>query len=217
MRGKIYVEVFEHALFNNSVTVWNSWPKDYNDEYWRMKWDKLKIKWVGFLKGMYRKKNGPRYWAMDSALDCSNIKQIKKNFGVFSFIKRARIDKKSVKHAMTKKGLKPYYPIPVKRHTIWIYDKNKPIYFLRDDKNNIWLLQSIFSTTSSFELMDCKKEYLQNVRLPRDWSYHSYTPPKNICLPSIKKTAYILRDDLKNTFMKMHASLPFYKELLCIK
>ena len=46
MRGKIYVEVFEHALFNNSVTVWNSWPKDYNDEYWRMKWAKLKIKWV---------------------------------------------------------------------------------------------------------------------------------------------------------------------------
>ena len=66
-------------------------------------------------KECIEKKNGPRYWAMDSALDCSNIKQVKKNFGIFSFIKRANIDKRSIRHAMTKTGIKSYHPIPIKR------------------------------------------------------------------------------------------------------
>lgn len=204
MRGNIYFETFEYYLFGGSISVWNTWPNNYNDIYWTMLWKFFPTTKWGIK---CNRKNGPRYWAMDKAID-KNGMQPKKSVYDFFFTKRATIPKSTLKNAFVNKKLKPFYPIIIERDTIWIYEKNKPIFILQDKKKRLWILQSTINPIFN-ELLDYNY-YKEEVDLPRDWMYIVHIPKKTLQIPSLNKRAFILRDTLENTFMFVDPTSSIY-------
>lgn len=106
------------------------------------------------------------------------------------------------------KAKEPYQTHDVKRHTTWIYEKDKPIYELIDPKGNVFVMQS-YSIQKSPQTESSLRALGKKLNLPSGWHFKTGVLKQSETLEAIHNVAVVVQDDLLNTYQK--ASVDFLR------
>lgn len=204
MRYEKYYEIFHKHLFSNKFIIWNTWPYKYDTPMESILWYEIKEKKTGFTRLI---KNGPRFWMIDKAISYEKKSDKIKKINSMKFLKRAFINVKDIKENCNSGKLKLWTPLRIVRNTSWIYYRHAPIYYIKDDKDDTWILQSIDRYTKDSKYYKTPDKYYKQLEmagytLPQKWSYHVMILPYSVSINTGHDGAYILRDCFGNTFMK---------------
>jgi len=149
------------------------------------------------VKAVY--KNGPRYWTMDNIK--SNYKKEELTIGCLKLNKVAELEIHTIEPP------EPYTEYEINRETEYTYYKNKPIYILVSQEGNGYIMQSY--TTMVLENLTIEQlRFLgKKLKLPEGWSYTVGNIPFTFTLSTQKDKAYVIQDNLKNTYQKVSSSI----------
>lgn len=138
-------------------------------------------------------KNGPRGWLM-GAIEVPT--GIVRNFQGVKAVWESTLqgDPSTIKST-------PYTSSVVARDSSMVFPAGKPLFILNDpESNSSWVMKSwseIVDPSVGYEQLSTLGERL---KLPKGWSYHVYTPAKDLTISAIKGNAHIIQDELLNTY-----------------
>jgi haloalkane dehalogenase len=199
MRGKRYCELLiatrDHLKVQAAVYS-TAGLNDCPDNLWSsIEADTLK-KQLGAIAVV---KNGPRYWMIDAS-SYSVPGEVKTFDGL-----QARED------AMLELPLSslvgginqsPYVVRTVDRTTVWTFLAGKPAYELVDPDGKVYVMQSYAQIVDPKLTMSELATLGSRLKLPSGWKYRVVTPKSNILVRAIDGKAYVVQDDLKNTYQR---------------
>lgn len=199
MRGERYGEVLLGSgglLVPNSFDVYNTIGlNDCPEELWS-KLDAEKLKKETGAKVV--KLNGPRYWVIDGLTGSSLVNKEKRSFDGLD-MRLAGTLELTMKDKMSLG--KPYIIHQVARKTTWVFKAGKPVYQLIDPDGAVYFMQS-FSAQKAKQDMDSLAKLGSKLTLPSGWKFRTLTLSKDFNLSAIDGMAYVVQDDLENTYQK---------------
>lgn len=199
MRGERYGEVLLGSgglLVPNSFDVYNTIGlNDCPEELWS-KLDAEKLKKETGAKVV--KLNGPRYWVIDGLTGSSLVNKEKRSFDGLD-MRLAGTLELTMKDKMSLG--KPYIIHQVARKTTWVFKAGKPVYQLIDPDGAVYFMQS-FSAQKAKQDMDSLAKLGSQLTLPSGWKFRTLTLSKDFNLSAIDGMAYVVQDDLENTYQK---------------
>lgn len=202
LRGKRYCEVvlseglFKFAVYNSQSL--NDCPQD--------KWQNLSTTKIrANTKSLFVKLNGPRYWAFDSIEYTPLIKRTEKDF---QGIKMKKIAYVNINPMTLITGAQGYKVHKVDRNTTFIYTVGKPIYELISPSGDVYVMQSY--SVEKAKISESDLANLKNkLKLPDGWKFKTGIAKKTEYLTTTNNEAYVLQDDLLNSYQRApHELLP---------
>jgi hypothetical protein len=204
LRGKRYGEVLLGTgglIMPKQVEVYNTIGlNDCPDALWS-KLDPKKIKQDTGAK--FVRLNGPRYWVIDGMKNSSLVSKDKKNFGGID-MREAGILQLSAD--VRQSAGKSYVIHKVARHTIWVYKAGQPVYQLIGPDKSVYFMQS-FSVQKEQQTVDTLSSLGKRLNLPTGWQFRVLKLSKDFELPAEKGVAYVVQDNLSNTYQKSSAKV----------
>ena len=97
----------------------------------------------------------------------------------------------------------PYTPGRITRDTEWLYRKGKPAWLLRTPEGKVWVMQVFTKEKDSSLSMDTLDSVGSKLHLPAGWKFEKKVLTEDLSLQPRRADgdAYIMRDDLGNTYM----------------
>ncbi len=191
------IPLFRHGL-NVSVDVYNT--IDFNDCPAAL-WNRLDARQLAKLYGaMEVKLNGPRYWVLDGLTASGDTVDGRVvNVGGIQMRQRASIDAHLWNVLF---GHKPYTDTTVKRSTIYLYRKGRPVYELRSPSGDSYRMQSYAQIVDHQLTLGDLEGLARRLKLPKGWSYtaRTLTVDEHLAANGI---AYVLQDELQNSYQKL--------------
>jgi hypothetical protein len=143
--------------------------------------------------------NGPRYFMMDEA-SLQKPGSVERFGGLQA---RHLADVQISLMTMLHGRAKPYTESSVKRTSMFLYRKGRPIYQLSAPDGYTYVMQT-YSLIVDPKLTQAQLPSLgQRLRLPSGWSYKVCRPDTDLILRSTG-TAHVLQDDLENSFQRLN-------------
>ena len=99
---------------------------------------------------------------------------------------------------------KPYVIHDVARKTIWVFKAGRPVYQLISPDGAVYFMQS-YSVQKEPQSMDSLANLGSKLSLPKGWSFRTATLTKDYQLKAVDGMAYVVQDDLENTYQKSTA------------
>lgn len=98
---------------------------------------------------------------------------------------------------------KPYAAAEITRDTEWLYQKGKPVYLLRAPEGKVWVLQVYSHAVDKALSLDNMHQLGSKLALPEGWKFEVKVLDKDLSMEPrrTKGVAYIMRDNLANTYM----------------
>lgn len=202
MRGERYGEVLlgkGGLLIPSEFDVYNTIGlNDCPQELWE-KLDADKIKKENGVKAVIL--NGPRYWAIDGLTNSKLVSTVQKNFGGIEMRQAGTIelglrDKLSLG--------KPYAVHKVARTTVWVFKSGRPVYQLISPDGDVYFMQS-YSVQKEKQDMESLAKLGSKLHLPSGWQFKTQNLNKDFFVKAIDGMAYVIQDDLDNTYQKTTA------------
>jgi hypothetical protein len=147
--------------------------------------------------------NGPRYWVIDGMTNSSLISKEKREFGGIA-MRQAGTVKLSLKDELSMG--RPYSIHEVARDTTWVFDAGKPVYQLIDPDGSVYFMQS-FSVQKQKQDPSTLSKLDGQLKLPNGWKFRTLVLSKDFEVKAINGIAYVVQDDLDNTYQKSSAKV----------
>jgi haloalkane dehalogenase len=198
VRNQRYCEIF---LANGSLSlitldVYNTLGLNDcpNDQWKALKPDALKKEFHARQVVM----NGPRYFMMDTIAEQSSG-QVQSFDGL-----QARKVATFQMHpsGLGGRGKPPYTEQAINRDTDYTFDKGKPVYELVSPDGHTYVMQSYSVMVDPNLTQDQLVNLSSRLKLPKGWKYQSPVLDRDLVMKS-GGTAYVIQDDLKNTYQRM--------------
>jgi len=198
MRGNRYCEVLIVTPVDGKVTatVYNSWPLNTcPDDLWTAL-DPVAI--AAEYGAPLAILNGPRYWLMDSVEKTDRSNMTKASFGGIDMYLQATVDIGPLSEAMT-----PYKEHAVDRSSAFSYNAGQMIYELTAPTGEVYVMQtwgqSVDPSLEEADLADLGARLAP----PAGWTFSSRTLTETFVIDTSTQTAYVLRDDLQNSYSRV--------------
>ncbi|MBX9687742.1 MAG: hypothetical protein K2X27_13635 [Candidatus Obscuribacterales bacterium] len=204
MRGERYGEILlgkGGLLIPSEFDVYNTIGlNDCPEELWS-KLDPEKIKKETGVKAV--KLNGPRYWVIDGLTGSTLVSKVQRNFGGIE-MRHAGTLELSIKDKLSLG--KAYATHKVARKTIWVFKAGRPVYQLINPDGEVYFMQS-FSVQKEKQKLDSLEQLGSKLKLPEGWKFRTLNLKKDFELKAINGIAYVLQDNLENTYQKSSAKI----------
>ena len=141
--------------------------------------------------------NGPRYFMMDTISERGSGEV--QSFGGLKMRKVATFQMKPT----GRKPSPPYTEQAIDRDTDYLFDKGEPVYELVAPDQHVYVMQSYSQIVDPSLSQDQLASLGNRLRLPKGWKYQVHNPDSNLEMKSGGK-AYVVQDDLKNTYQRMN-------------
>lgn len=142
--------------------------------------------------------NGPRYWAMDGI---ENNPLVVKEEKKFKNIKMHRIATVHLNLLDVLGSFSGYREQRVERDTTFVYDAGKRIYELVGPNGQVYVMQSYSTQKQTLS----KKDLINlgsKLSLPKGWKFKTGILKKRARLKTEDKEAYVLQDNLMNSYQR---------------
>ena len=195
LRNVRYCEVFvvRKHFFSTTAGVYNTLGlNDCPPEKWAsLDTAKLKKEWNVTAIIL----NGPRYFIMDrNALEKPGKVQS------FDGLDARLLAELEIKPNSNKRM--PYTENGVQRQNRYVYDRGKNVYELLSPNGNVYVMQS-YSQEVDKELNEAGLLTLNGrLKLPNGWKYRTRTLDEDLVIENVGGKAYVIQDDLKNTYQR---------------
>jgi hypothetical protein len=205
MRGERYGEIMlgkGGLVVPSEFDVYNTIGlNDCPQELWA-KLDPEKIKAETGAKAV--KLNGPRYWMIDGLTGSTLVSTEIRTFGGIQMrhagtIELAFRDKLHLG--------KPYAIHRVARKTIWVYKAGRPVYQLIGPDGAVYFMQSYSVQKDPKQDVDSLALLGARLQLPENWKFRTLNLSKDYMLQAVDGMAYVVQDDLENTYQKSTAKV----------
>ena len=145
--------------------------------------------------------NGPRYWVLDQIIASGDsVNGEVKTFGDLKMQYRAKIEV-PLSSATAGSGIS-YTAIAVQRNTEYVFSGGKPIYQLVSPEGDVYIMQTYAQIVDPKLTINDLPTLGTRLKLPTGWQYRSTTPDQDLHLV-VNGTAYVLQDDLQNSYQKV--------------
>lgn len=202
LRGKRYGEVLlgkGGLVVPDEFDVYNTIGlNDCPEELWS-KLDAEKLKAETGAKAV--RLNGPRYWTIDGLRNSVLVDKTKRTFGGIE-MRQAGTLKLSIKDKLSIG--KSYVEHQVARKTIWLFLAGKPVYQLISPDGSVYFMQS-YSVQKEKQDPDSLVKLASQLKLPNGWKFRSQTLKKDFEVQAINGVAFVVQDDMENTYQKSTA------------
>lgn len=139
--------------------------------------------------------NGPRYWAIDDVRKRPGGERVQKTFGSLLMNRLA-----TVKITSPAEAVLPYVASAVSRSAVMTFDAGSEIYELTDAEGKKYVMQS-WSQQVDPALSEADLPGLgARLQLPEGWTYASRTLTEPLQVVTLDEPAYVLQDDLRNSY-----------------
>lgn len=140
--------------------------------------------------------NGPRVWTLD---------WIEVNVGAerdFNGLKARWVTWFPIPKDMDlkKKGSTYYKPVQVERHTKFGFNKGKPVFMLDAPTGESFIMKSLSLEEDKNQTYDSLTTLGSRLKLPDGWKYRVATLDNDLVLTPDNGVAWIVQDDLLNTY-----------------
>ena len=195
LRNVRYCEVFvvRKHFFSTTAGVYNTLGlNDCPPEKWAsLDTAKLKKEWNVTAIIL----NGPRYFIMDR-----NALEKPGKVESFDGLDARLLAELEIKPNSNKRM--PYTENGVQRQNRYVYDRGKNVYELLSPNGNVYVMQS-YSQEVDKELNEAGLLTLAGrLKLPNGWKYRTRTLDEDLVIENIGGKAYVIQDDLKNTYQR---------------
>ncbi len=199
IRNKRYCEIFvvTGGLLGLTATVYNTLScNDCPEDVWKsIDIEKLKDE----LSARAIIMNGPRYFMMDR-IGQTGKEPERVMLGGLEMKERATIPVS--KEAAEKGGSKPYEENTILRSTEFVYNKGNKVYELMSPSAT-YVMQSYSLIVDSNLSVSDLDNLESRLTLPKGWKYQVRILDDDLILKTIEEgKAYVLQDDLKNTYQR---------------
>lgn len=140
--------------------------------------------------------NGPRVWTLD---------WIEVNVGKerdFNGLKARWVTWFPIPKDMdlNKKGSTYYKPVQVERHTQFGFNKGKPVFILDAPNGDTFVMKSLSLEQDKTQTYESLTSLGSRLKLPAGWKFRVAVLDKDLVLTPDKGVAWIVQDDLLNTY-----------------
>jgi len=97
-------------------------------------------------------------------------------------------------------GLEAYKPLQSHRKSMFIFEKNKPVFILEDTQGTPWVMQAYFKITDPALTYDSLKDLGSKLKPPGGWKFRVAVPKKNLMISTPEDYNWIIRDELGNIY-----------------
>ena len=142
--------------------------------------------------------NGPRYFMMDRAVITSKMPEDIRKFGrlTMQLAGKLRLSKSD------DLPRKPYTESVVDRNTRWLFSKGRRVYELRSPDQKRYIMQS-YSNQIKKQTPRSLESLGKALRLPKGWKFRTYILDKDLAVSTNNGKAYVVQDDLRNTYQRV--------------
>ncbi len=145
--------------------------------------------------------NGPRRFALDSAIAGSSATGETKDFGGITMEKVAELQL-PVSQLQQMQGGMPYTEVVVMRDNTWTFDAGREVYELVSPVGDTYVMQS-FSQQIDPDLVRWELPLLgSKLALPAGWSFRAVPQPATLNVVATGE-ATVIQDELGNTYQKL--------------
>lgn len=142
--------------------------------------------------------NGPRYFLMDS-----NSLANPGGVATFGGLQARHLASVDISLADVLRGrAKPYTATTVNRTTRYVYRKGLPTYQLISPDGQTYVMQTYARIVDPKLSMSDLPTLGRRLKLPKGWQYKVVVPKEDLVMTTTGK-AYVLQDDLQNSYQKM--------------
>jgi hypothetical protein len=202
MRGQRYGEVLVGkggVIAPTSFDVYNTIGlNDCPQALWS-KLDAQKIKAETGAKMV--KLNGPRYWMIDGIRNSSLVSKQIRSFGGLQMRQAGTLELSLMDELSAGK---PYSIHKVARNTTWVFDAGKPVYQLISPDDSVFFMQS-YSVQKQNQDQKTLANLGSQLKLPKGWKFRSVVLKNNFDVTAANGMAYVVQDDLDNTYQRSSA------------
>lgn len=197
-RGTVWCEIVPLVGTPPNVVahIYNSSPVDECTEEKTANLDVAKLtKDLGVSKVVI---NPGRYWTLDRATAFSSGEVV--DFNGIKAQWGATMTPQDVANLL---GTKPFTVAEIVRDTEWFFSKGKPVYLLRTPEGKVWVLQVFSKLVDKTLSMDTLDQLGRKIQMPAGWTFEVKVLDRDLSLQPrwAKGAAYIMRDNLGNTYM----------------
>jgi len=191
------VPLFQHGL-KLSVDVYNT--MGLNDCPSAL-WNRLDARQLAKLYGAKEVKlNGPRHWVIDGLTASGDTVDGRVvDVGGIQMRQRATIDLRLWNVFF---GRNPYTETTVKRSTIYLYRKGRPVYELLSPAGDRYRMQAYAQIVDPDLTLGDLEGLAGRLKLPKGWTYSVRTLTADEHLAA-HVVAYVLQDELQNSYQKL--------------
>ena len=141
--------------------------------------------------------NGPRHFMMDR----NGIKTAPQTPGTFGGIQMRLLAYVEINPLMQNRT--PYTETAVERQTQYIYDAGKNVYELTSPNGIQYIMQSYSLEVDKSLDVAGLANLGSKLKLPKGWKYEVKMLDKEMAVRNSGAKAYVLQDDLKNSYQKL--------------
>jgi len=155
--------------------------------------------------------NGPRYWTMDTV----RTTEIHDDIRRFDCLDARLVAKIPCGFSDLYQWVQPYRVRLINRKTVYFFNAGKPTFRITNPEGDVFIMQSyttmVWEELSLDNLADIWT--LGKLELPEGWRYDVVVPEQHYALGTEDGNAYVIQDNLKNTYQKMVGSYVNYLEV----
>jgi hypothetical protein len=144
-------------------------------------------------------RNGPRYFLMDSSSFEVPGQAVSFDGLPMRLVAHIALPPGSL---LPWKKREPYTITTIRRTTRWTYDAGKPAYELTDPGGATYVMQSYAQIVDPHLTPDSLASLATRLKLPPGWRYRQITPEAPLNVVSLGGTAYVIQDDLQNSYQR---------------
>jgi hypothetical protein len=167
-------------------------------------WSKLDADKIKAATGAKMVKlNGPRYWVIDGMENSSLVSKEVRDFGGIQ-MRHAGTIELTLKDELSLG--RPYSIHKVARNTTWVFKADRPVYQLISPDGSVYFMQS-------YSVQKVKQDPMtlaalgSQLKLPDGWKFRTVLLKKDYEVKAQDGVAYVVQDDLDNTYQKSAAKV----------
>jgi hypothetical protein len=142
--------------------------------------------------------NGPRYFLMDQVMARGETStEVVYAFGGIDMAKRAEL-------TLSRRNPEgqPYIEQQVDRNVTWVFYAGKPVFELVAPSGEVYVMQSYAQIVEKGLTYDQLAGIGARLTLPTGWTYRTRTAEQDLLVSAFGE-AYVLQDDLRNTYQRL--------------
>lgn len=146
--------------------------------------------------------NGPRYWLIDHFKNSSRIDDTPRQLGTTTMSLAGQLSLERGEEAS-----ETYVPRTVARNTVFVFRGGAAVHILTDPDGEEYWMQSYSQQIEPEQDLASLESLGDRLDLPEGWTYTTRLLAEDSTLEAVDDTAYVIADELGNTYQRQEAAV----------